>query len=168
MDQRKITLHGNPVTVRGKQLAVGDAAPEFSLLDNDLNPVSLRDFGYQVKLISIVPSLDTGVCDHQTRRFNQELGSLDNVVVITVSVDLPFAQKRWCGNAGLDHAITLSDHLDVNFGKAYGVLIEELRILARAVLVLDSNNKVTYVEYLNEVTQHPNYDKALAAVKALL
>lgn len=168
MDQRKITLHGNPVTVRGKQLAVGDAAPEFSLLDNDLNPVSLRDFGYQVKLISIVPSLDTGVCDHQTRRFNQELGSLDNVVVITVSVDLPFAQKRWCGNAGLDHAITLSDHLDVNFGKAYGVLIEELRILARAVLVLDSNNKVTYVEYLNEVTQHPDYDKALAAVKALL
>lgn len=168
MDQRKITLHGNPVTVRGKQLAVGDAAPEFSLLDNDLNPVSLRDFGYQVKLISIVPSLDTGVCDHQTRRFNQELGSLDNVVVITVSVDLPFAQKRWCGNAGLDHAITLSDHLDVKFGKAYGVLIEELRILARAVLVLDSNNKVTYVEYLNEVTQHPDYDKALAAVKALL
>ena len=128
MDQRKITLHGNPVTVRGKQLAVGDAAPEFSLLDNDLNPVSLRDFGYQVKLISIVPSLDTGFATIRHAVSTKSWGSLDNVVVITVSVDLPFAQKRWCGNAGSDHAITLSDHLDVNFGKAYGVLIEELRI----------------------------------------
>lgn len=168
MNKRTITIGGYPVTVVGKPLAVGDTAPDFSLLDNDFNPVSLQDFGNQIKLISIVPSLDTGVCDHQTRRFNQELSSLDNVAVITVSVDLPFAQKRWCGSAGLDHAVTLSDYLNVEFGKAYGVLIEERRLLARAVLVLDGQNKVTYAEYLDEVSKHPDYDKALAAVKALL
>jgi len=168
MKKRTIAMRGIPITVIGEPLAVGDAAPDFTLLDNDFNPVSLRDFGDKVKLISIVPSLDTGVCDFQTRRFNQELSALEGAAVITVSVDLPFAQKRWCGSAGLENAITLSDYLNVEFGKAYGVLIEEKRLLARAVLVLDRQNRVTYAEYLDEVSKHPDYEQALAAVKALL
>lgn len=142
-------------------------APDFTLIDNDLNKVSLQDFGNQVKLISVVPSLDTGICDQQTRRFNQEIVSYPNAVVITVSVDLPFAQKRWCGASGLDNVITLSDHFDVNFGKAYGVLIEDLRLLSRAIFVLDQDNTVVYHEYLPEVGKHPDYEKALAALKSL-
>ncbi|NMB02147.1 MAG: thiol peroxidase [Firmicutes bacterium] len=168
MERRKATLGGNTVTVRGKKLAVGELAPDFQLLDNDLNAKSLQDFQTPVKLISVVPSLDTGVCDQQTRRFNEEISKLGDATVITVSVDLPFAQKRWCGNAGLDSAITLSDHRDVSFGEAYGVLIEELRLLARAVFVLAENNTVKYVEYLEEMKNHPNYEAALDAVKSLL
>src|SRR5690554_5412352 len=144
MTKRTVTMKGNTLTVRGKKLAVGDKAPDFSLLANDLSPRTLQDFGQSVKLISIVPSLDTGVCDQQTRRFNEEISNLQGASVITVSVDLPFAQQRWCGSAGLDDAITLSDHRDVTFGEAYGVLIEELRLLARTVLVLDKDNTITY------------------------
>lgn len=168
MGKRNVTMKGNTLTVLGNKLVVGDLAPDFKLLNNDLEPNNLESFGDNVKLISVVPSLDTGVCDQQTRRFNQELSSLDGVVGITVSVDLPFAQERWCGNAGLDEAITLSDHYDVSFGEAYGVLLKELRLLARAVFVLDGQNKITYVEYLDEMTNHPDYEKALAAVKNLL
>ena len=168
MPKRKLTMKGSAVTMRGPQLAVGDQAPDFKLLDTDLNPRTLASFGDQVKLISIVPSLDTGVCDTQTRRFNEEISKMDKAVVITVSVDLPFAQKRWCGAAGLDSAITLSDHYDVSFGEAYGVLIEELRLLSRAVLVLDGSNTIRYVEYLDEVTSHPDYEAALEALKKLL
>lgn len=167
MTTRKATLGGNPVTVRGKKLAIGDQAPDFKLLDNDLQPKTLKDFQAPIKLISVVPSLDTGVCDRQTRRFNEEISKLDDAMVITVSVDLPFAQKRWCGNAGLEDAITLSDHRDTSFGEAYGVLIEEVRLLARAVFVLDESNTIRYVEYLEEMTNHPNYDAALQAVKDL-
>ena len=167
MNKRAVTLHGDQFTAIGKKLEVGQKAPEFKLIDNALQTKSLGDYGKGVKLISIVPSLDTGVCDQQTRRFNEEISSIPGATVITVSVDLPFAQKRWCGAAGLDKAVTLSDHKDVTFGEAYGVLIEELRLLARAVLVLDGNNTIAYVQYLEEMTGHPNYEKAISALRAL-
>jgi thiol peroxidase len=118
-----------------------------------------------VRLISVVPSIDTGVCDAQTRRFNEEAAKLDNVQILTISVDLPFAQKRWCGANGIDNVQMLSDHRDVSFGEAYGVLIKELRLLARAIFVVDSNDQVTYVEYVSEVTDHPNYEAAIEAAK---
>ncbi len=168
MEKRKVTMKGKELTVRGPKLSIGQKAPDFRLVDNQFNPKTLADFGAKVKLLSIVPSLDTGVCDAQTRRFNEELSKLEGAVVITVSVDLPFAQSRWCGNAGLNEAITLSDHYDVSFGEAYGVLIEEMRLLARAVLVLDQDNIIRYTEYLEEVASHPNYEAALEAVHALL
>ncbi|NLL49432.1 MAG: thiol peroxidase [Firmicutes bacterium] len=168
MEKRTVYMRENPLTALGKKLMVGDQAPDFKLVNTDLNTKTLADYKEGVKLISVVPSLDTGVCDRQTRRFNEEISALKGATVITVSVDLPFAQKRWCGNAGLDAAITLSDHRDVSFGKAYGVLIEELRLLARAVFVLDEDNKITYVEYLEEMTEHPDYDKALEALRALV
>ncbi|EMC40694.1 thiol peroxidase [Streptococcus mutans] len=159
------TFNGNTVTLAGKKLQVGDTAPDFSLTDTDLSKKTLADFAGQKKVISVVPSIDTGVCDAQTRRFNQELSDADNTVVITVSVDLPFAQARWCSAAGLNDAITLSDYYDYSFGKAYGLLINELHLLGRAVFVLDENNKITYLEYLDEITNHPNYDAALAVAK---
>ena len=159
------TFNGNTVTLAGKKLQVGDTAPDFSLTDTDLSKKTLADFAGQKNVISVVPSIDTGVCDAQTRRFNQELSDADNTVVITVSVDLPFAQARWCGAAGLNDAITLSDYYDYSFGKAYGLLINELHLLGRAVFVLDENNKITYLEYLDEITNHPNYDAALAVAK---
>lgn len=168
MTKRKITLHGDTFTALGKKLNIGEKAPDFKLVDNALQIKTLNDFSQDVKLISIVPSLDTGVCDQQTRRFNEEISKLKDATVITVSVDLPFAQKRWCGNAGLDGAITLSDYRDGAFGQAYGAFIEELRLLARTVLVLDKTNTITYVEYLDEMTDHPNYEEALKAVRALL
>ncbi|HPT82685.1 MAG TPA: thiol peroxidase [Limnochordia bacterium] len=168
MEKRTVTMKGTELTVRGPKLSPGQKAPDFRLVDNQFNPKTLADFGDKVKLISIVPSLDTGVCDAQTRRFNEEVSKLEGAVVITVSVDLPFAQRRWCGSAGLEDAITLSDHFDVSFGQAYGVLIEEMRILARAVLVLDRENTIRYVEYLDEISSHPNYGAALEAVQKLL
>lgn len=168
MEKRKVTMKGSPVTVRGAKLTVGQQAPDFRLVDSNFHPKTLADFAGKVKLLSIVPSLDTGVCDTQTRRFNEEVSKLPGAVVITVSVDLPFAQKRWCGAAGLEQAITLSDHYDTSFGEAYGVLIEEMRLLSRAVLVLDRDNIIRYTEYLEEVADHPNYEAALEAVKQLL
>lgn len=160
-----VTFKGNPVTLLGNEVKVGDQAPDFKVLANDLSEVTLQDSKGQVRLISVVPSLDTGVCDAQTRRFNEEAGSLDNVKILTVSVDLPFAQKRWCGAAGIEKVQTLSDHRELSFGEAYGVAIKELRLLARAVFVVDSNDKVTYVEYVSEATDHPNYEAAIEAAK---
>lgn len=159
-----VTFAGNAVSLMGSEVKVGDQAPSFTVLDNSLSEKTLNDFP-GVRLISVVPSLDTGVCDAQTRKFNEEAGKLENVTVLTVSVDLPFAQKRWCGNAGLDDVVTLSDHRELSFGKAFGVAMEELRLLARAVFVVDSNGTVTYAEYVNEVTNHPDYEKALQAAK---
>ena len=159
-----VTFKGNPVTLLGNEVKVGDKAPNFTVLANDLSEKSLDDFK-GVRLISVVPSLDTGVCDAQTRRFNEEAANIDNVTVLTISVDLPFAQKRWCGNAGLEDAITLSDHRDLSFGKAFGVAIEALRLLTRAVFVVDSNNRVTYVEYVKEATNHPDYEAAINAAR---
>lgn len=162
-----ITFKGNPVTVVGNSVKVGDSAPEFTVLANDLQPVTLADSKGKVRLISVVPSLDTGVCATQTRRFNEEAATLsEDVEILTVSVDLPFAQARWCGAEGIEAVQTLSDHKDLSFGNAYGIVIEELRLLARSIFVIDQNDQVTYVEYVPEVTDHPDYEKALEAVKA--
>jgi len=153
------TMKGNPVTVLGNPLKVGDKALDFTAVDNDLNEVSFfSNFKNQHTLISVVPSLDTSVCDMQTRTINERLANYKNLDFITISNDLPFAQKRWCGANGLN-IHTLSDHRHLDFAMKYGVLIEELRLLARAVFVLDENKKVIYVEYLDEMSKHPNYDK---------
>ncbi|MEY8435171.1 thiol peroxidase [Streptococcus hyointestinalis] len=160
------TFLGKPVTLAGQAVAVGSTAPDFTLTTTDLTKKSLSDFADKVKVISIIPSIDTGICSTQTRTFNQTLSDLDDTVVITVSKDLPFAQARWCGAQGLENAVMLSDYVDSSFGKAYGVLMEEWQLLARAVLVLDKANKVVYTEYLDNVNSEPNYDKAIEAVKA--
>jgi thiol peroxidase len=165
MDKTKITFHGNPLTLAGNQLKVGDSAPDFEVLANDLSPVKLSGFRGKVCAISVVPSLDTPVCDIQTRRFNEEAAALgDDVVVLTISMDLPFAQKRWCGAAGIENVQTLSDHRNAEFGKAFGVLIEELRLLARAVFVLDANGIIRYKQIVEELTDEPDYDAAIRAV----
>ncbi|WP_078414039.1 thiol peroxidase [Priestia abyssalis] len=161
-----VTFKGNAVTLMGSQVKAGDKAPNFTVLANDLSEVTLDDTKGSVRLISVVPSIDTGVCDAQTRRFNEEAAKLDNVKVLTVSVDLPFAQKRWCGAHGIENVQTLSDHRDLSFGEAYGVAIKELRLLARSVFVINSNDEVTYAEYVSEVTDHPNYEAAIEAAKA--
>lgn len=164
-----ITFKGNPVTLLGPEVKPGMTAPNFSVLDNDLSPVTLEDSKGKIRIFSVVPSLDTGVCDAQTRRFNEEAAKLgEQVKVITVSVDLPFAQKRWCGAAGIEQVQTVSDHRDLSFGTAYGVAIQELRLLARAVFVVDAADQVVYVEYVSEATEHPDYEAAVeAAQKAL-
>ncbi|UJF31601.1 thiol peroxidase [Paenibacillus hexagrammi] len=163
------TLKGNPITLVGPEIKVGDKAPNFSLNKDLMNQATLADYAGKVKLISVVPSLDTGVCDAQTRRFNEEAAKLgDNVVVITVSVDLPFAQSRWCGAAGIDKVITLSDYKTRAFGEAYGVLIKEIQLDMRSIFVIDANDTVQYVEYLGEMTSHPNYETAIEAVKKLV
>ena len=161
-----VTFLGDSVTLLGNEVKVGEQAPNFTVLANDLSPVTLDTYKGAVKLISVVPSVDTGVCAAQTRKFNEEAAGLDNVKVLTVSVDLPFAQKRYCATEGLENAVTLSDHRDLSFGKAYGVAIEELRLLTRAVFVINSEDQVTYVEYVSEATNHPNYEAALEAAKA--
>ena len=161
-----ITFKNNPVTLLGNEVKVGDSAPDFTVLANDLSPVSLADSKGKVRLISVVPSIDTGVCDAQTRRFNEDASKVANVEVLTISVDLPFAQKRWCAANGLENVQTLSDHRELSFGEAYGVHIKELRLLARAVFVVDANDKVTYVEYVSEATNHPNYEAAIEAAKS--
>ncbi|MCZ8518029.1 MULTISPECIES: thiol peroxidase [Paenibacillus] len=163
------TLKGNPINLVGTQLKVGDKAPDFTVNKNLLETASLADYAGKVKLISVVPSLDTGVCDAQTRRFNEEAAKLgDNVIVLTISVDLPMAQARWCGSAGIDKVVTLSDYKNHTFGKAYGVLIEELHLLMRSIFIIDANDTVQYVEYLSEMTEHPNYEAAIEAVKKLV
>lgn len=162
------TFKGNPITLIGPQLKAGDAAPDFTVSKNLLEDVSLKDYAGKIKLISVVPSLDTGVCDAQTRRFNEEAAGLgDDVVILTISADLPFAQARWCGAAGVDRVITLSDYKSRSFGEAYGVLIKEFQLDMRSIFVVDTNDTITYVEYLGEMTEHPNYEAAIAAVKSL-
>jgi thiol peroxidase len=164
-----ITMKGNPLTLMGKSPNVGDRAPDFTVLDNNLNPVSLSHYRGKVCVLSSVPSLDTPVCDMETRRFNQEASGLgSNVAILTISMDLPFAQKRWCGSAGVDKVVTLSDHRDASFGTSYGVLIKELRLLARAVFVLDRAGMIQYIEIVKELTQEPDYQAVLAAVKKLV
>jgi thioredoxin-dependent peroxiredoxin len=162
------TFLGNPLTLVGPELKTGDRAPAFTVLTNDLKEASLTATAGKVRLISVVPSLDTPVCDAQTRRFNQEAGNLGEVAILTISMDLPFAQKRWCGAAGVDKVQTLSDHRDASFSQAYGTLIKELRLDSRAIFVVDSNDTVRYVEYVKEVSAHPNYDAAIAATKGAL
>ena len=157
------TLKGNPLTLLGPELKVGQPAPDFSSVDDSLKAVTLATTGHGVRIFSVVPSLDTPVCDMQTKRFNDEAGKLPNLMIYTVSMDLPFAQKRWCGAMGVDHVKMVSDHRDASFGKSFGTLIKELRIMSRAIFVVDAKNVVRYVEYVKEVGEHPNYDAALAA-----
>ncbi len=163
-----VTFQGNPLTVIGPELKIGDKAPNFRLLSTDLTEVTLKSSAGKTRLISVVPSLDTGICDAQTRRFNEEAANFGaDVVVLTVSVDLPFAQKRWCGAAGIDLVETLSDHRDMNFGNAYGTHVKELRLEQRAIFIVDKNDVIRYVQYVQEIAQHPDYDDALTALKQI-
>ncbi|MDO4719672.1 MAG: thiol peroxidase [Peptostreptococcaceae bacterium] len=171
MDKRKgiITMQGNPLTLAGKEIKVGDAAPDFTVLAQDLTPVKFSDERGKVRIISIVPSLDTGICDLQTTSFNERAAGLgEDISIWTVSVDLPFAQARFCTGKGIDKVKVVSDHKDLDFGKAYGFVIDELRLLARGIVVVDQNDKVAYVEYVKEVASHPDYDRAIEAAKKLV
>lgn len=162
-----ITMHGNPLTLVGSEVKVGDIAPDVTLSANDLSPVKISDYKGKVVILSAVPSLDTPTCDMETRRFNSEAAGLgDDVAILTISMDLPFAQARWCGAAGVEAVKTLSDYKEAAFGEAYGLLIKELRLLARCVLVLDRDQKITYIQLVKEVSEEPNYEEVLAAVKA--
>ncbi|CAG7913452.1 MULTISPECIES: thiol peroxidase [Mammaliicoccus] len=163
----QVTFKNEPITILGEEVKIGSVAPDFTVLANDLSEKTLKDYEGKKKLISAVPSLDTGVCSQQTRKFNEEAANEQDGVVLTISNDLPFAQKRWCAAEGLDNVITLSDHRDLSFGENYGVIMKELRLLARSVFVLDKDNKVVYAEIVSEGTNHPDYDKALEAFKNL-
>src|ERR1700686_2856615 len=160
------TMRGNPLTLIGPPLKKGEAAPDCNVVDSSLKNVSLKDTGNHVRIISVVPSLDTPVCDAQTKRFNEEAAKLPGVDILTVSMDLPFAQKRWCGAFGVDKVKMLSDHRDGSFGSNYGTLIKDLRIESRAIFVLDPSNTIRHVEYVKEVAEHPNYDTALSAARS--
>lgn len=162
----KVTFNGGPVTLLGKEVSIGDKAPGFTVLSNELKPVTLDDSKGFVRLISVIPSIDTGVCSKQTQKFNEAAAALgDDVKILTISVDLPFAQARWTGAEGVDAVQVLSDHRDLSFGEAYGVHIKELRLLSRSIFVVDKEDKIVYVEYVSEVTNHPDYEKALEATK---
>ena len=162
-----ITFQGNPLTLLGTPVKSGDPAPDFKVLANDLSPRSLENYAGKTLILSVVPSLDTGVCDLQTRRFNSEAAALGgHVQILALSCDLPFAQARWCGQAGVSQVEALSDHFDLSFGLAYGVAIKELRLLTRAIFVVDKNRRVTYSAIVPEVTHEVNFDAALAAAKA--
>ncbi|MDO3378838.1 thiol peroxidase [Geoalkalibacter halelectricus] len=164
-----ITFKGNPITLIGPDVKVGDQAPDFRVVDQGLAPVTLADSAGKIRLISATPSIDTGVCDTMVRKFNQAAAALpDNVAVYTISLDLPFAQKRWCGAAGIERVQVLSDYQDRSFGLAYGVLMKELKLLARSVFIIDAQGKVVYREIVAEGTNEPDYDAALAAVKKLV
>jgi thioredoxin-dependent peroxiredoxin len=167
-EERKgaVTMRGNPMTLVGPEIKVGQKAPNFNVVGKAMQPATLEQFKGKVKIITTVPSLDTPVCDAETRRFNVEAGNLPgDVQILSVSMDLPFAQARWCGAAGVDKVTTLSDWRSANFGTSYGALIKELHLLARAVFVVDKNDNVTYVEYVKEIANQPNYDAALEAAK---
>ena len=164
MSSEKITFKGNPLTLLGTELKVGDKTPDFTLLTNDLAQFKLSDTK-GVRVFTTVPSLDTPVCDAQVRRFNQEAANLPNVTLYAISADLPFAQARWCGGAGIRNVKTLSDHREMAFATAWGIHIKELRLLGRAVFVVNSENKIVYKELVGEVTHAPNFEKALEAIK---
>jgi thioredoxin-dependent peroxiredoxin len=163
-----VTMKGNPVTLLGKEVEVGQQAPNATLVANDLSTFELSSLKGKTVIISVVPSLDTGICDLQTKRFNKEASSLGHdVAIVTISMDLPFAQKRWCGAAGVDKIKVVSDHRDASFGENYGLLIKGLRLLTRAILIVDKNGKITYKQIVPEITTEPNYDEALAALKKI-
>ena len=160
-----ITMKGNPVTLVGDEVKVGQPAPDFEVLANDLKPVKFSTYKGKVCVISSVPSLDTPVCDMETRKFNQMAAKLSaDVNILTISMDLPFAQKRWCGAAGVDKVVTLSDHRQAEFGNAYGVLIQEFRLLARAVFVVDRKGVIQHFQLVPEIAEEPDYDAVLAAL----
>ena len=163
MEERRgvVTFKSNPVTLVGPEIKVGDKAPDFRLLTTEMTEVWLSESKGRVRLLSVVPSLDTPVCDLQTQRFEEEASKLGDLVIYTISMDLPFAQARYCGAHNITNLRTLSDHREASFGVAYGVLIKELRLLSRAVFIVDRDDIVRYVEYVKEITQHPEYDSAL-------
>ena len=163
-----VTMKGNPLTLLGKEVKVGQEAPDFVALDTSLKPVTLSSFRGKVCIIASVPSLDTPVCEIETKKFNDEAGRLGpNIALLTISMDLPFAQKRWCGAEGITHLQTLSDHRDAPFGTAYGVLIKELRLLARSIFLVDQKGGIRYVQLVKEVTQEPDYEGIWGALKKL-
>ena len=166
-EERKgaVTMRGNPMTLVGPEVKVGQKAPAFQSVDKGMQPIGLDKFKGKVKVISVIPSIDTPVCDAQTRRFNEEASKLGDVQILTVSMDLPFAQARWCGAAGVDKITMISDFKDHDFGEKYGLRIKELGLLARAVFVVDKSDNVTYAEYVKEVASHPNYDATLEAAR---
>lgn len=165
--RQETTFLSKPVTLLGNKLSVGDNAPEFTCLNGELHPVSLSDFKGKNKIISVVPSIDTGVCELQTIRFNKEASSLENSVVLTISCDLPFAQNRFCAAKEIKDLHVLSDHKDLSFGYAYGFAIEELRLLNRGIVIIDKENKIAHIEYVKENKTHPDYDKAIYVAKSL-
>ena len=165
---RATTLKGNPLRLAGPELKSGDSAPDFEAVDSSLQKINLEKTGKGVRIFSVVPSLDTPVCDAQTRRFEEEAAKLPEIKIYTISMDLPFAQKRWCGNFGIDRVEMISDHRTGSFGEQYGTLIPDLRIESRAIFVLDTDNKLRHVEYVPEVGQHPDYESALRAAKEAL
>jgi thiol peroxidase len=163
-----VTFKGNPITLLGNEVKVGQAAPDFKVQKIDLTEYTLSGSSGKTRIVASVPSLDTPVCDLETKRFNQEAAKLPNVEIVCVSMDLPFAQKRWCGASSVDKVITASDHREASFARNYGVLISGGpldRLTARAVFVIGPDNKVRHVEYVKEVTEHPNYEVILAAAK---
>ncbi len=162
-----VTFGGRTVTLDGSPVAPGDYAPDFVALNNSLEPVTLSNFEGKKRLISVMPSVDTGVCSAQTRRFNEEASKHPDTVVITVSMDLPFALKRFCAAEGIENAVTLSYHRDCDCGMKYGFLMDELRLLARGVVVIDSSGYIRHVEYVSEVSEHPDYDKALKVLREI-
>ena len=166
--ERNTTLKGNPFKLAGPELHIGDPAPDFDAVDSSLQNVNLEKTGKGVRIFSVVPSLDTPVCDAQTRRFEEEAAKLSDVSIFTVSMDLPFAQKRWCGSFGVDKVKMVSDHRSGSFGEHYGTLIKDLRIESRAIFVVDPQNTLRHIEYVKEVADHPNYDAALSAARELL
>jgi len=170
MRKNEITFAGNPMTLRGEAIKNGQQAPNFTATRLDLSPFDFyNDTENKVKVISIAPSIDTGVCSLQTIRFNEEAGKLkENVQIVTVTVDLPFAQKRYCAAEGIENMDVISDHKDLDFGDKYGFVISELRLLTRGIVVVDKDNTVKHVEYVGEVTEHPDYDKALEVIGTLI
>lgn len=162
-----VTFLGNPMVLVGSEAKVGQMAPDFSALKGDLTEFRLSDAKGKKVLVSVVPSLDTGVCESQTRRFNEEAAKLEDTVVVTISVDLPFAQGRFCTTQGIDNLVVVSDHRDLDFGHKYGFELEGLRLLARGIVVIDAEGVIRHVEYVPEVTSHPDYEKALEVVKSL-
>jgi thiol peroxidase len=165
---RSTILMGKPAALAGPELKAGDKAPDFDVIDGKFQPVNLAATGPGVRILSVVPSLDTPVCDAQTKRFEDEAGKLADVKIFTISMDLPFAQKRWCGNFGINHVAMLSDHKSGSFGENYGTLIPAMRIESRAIFVIDGDNNLAHVEYVPEVGSHPNYETALAAARQAL
>lgn len=164
-----VKFKGNPLTLVGNELGIGDSAPDFVVLDGDLKEIGLKDFSGKIKIISVTPSLDTPVCDMQARRFNKEAANLpEDVVVLNISMDLPFAISRFCTVAGIDKVKAFSDHGDASFGRAYGVLIKELRLLTRAIFIIDRDNLIRYIEIVPEITDQPDYDRAIKEVKRLI
>ncbi len=163
----EIKFAGNYVTILGDRVEAGQKAPDFVALKNDLSEYKLSDNSGKVRIISVVPSVDTGVCALQTERFNKEAANLPNVEIVTISVDLPFALGRFCGDKGIENSVTLSDHKTLDFGTKYGFVVEELRLLTRGIVVVGADDTIKYVEYVGEITDHPNYDAVLEVVKGL-